>query len=316
MIRRLLSALAAAAVTAAVLWLLLSPAVVEALRASLGRANWPALAAALALTGCVQWLRAWRFSVALTGRLRLPEAPLIRIALQLNMLNVLLPFRLGELSFPVMMRRTYGCGVLHATGVLLLARMFDLCAVGAILLGTAAALDLAGGAGPLLLAGAAAGLALTPMVLIAAGGAMRSLVPRIAGIGGTMDRLALGLDAMAQAPARAAAVVLSFAIWLSFGAAAVLVAAAVTDAVPPLAAMLGAAAGNLAFALPINGLAGLGPAQAAWVAAVTRAGVPWEDAVVSALLLHAVVLVGAVLFGTAALLWGNRKTAALPAKAP
>jgi hypothetical protein len=68
--------------------------------------------------------------------------------------------------------------------------------------------------------------------------------------------------------------------------------------------MLGAAAGNVAFALPINGIAGIGPPQAAWVAATTYAGVPWTDAVLSALALHTVVLTNAIVLGAAAAVTG------------
>jgi hypothetical protein len=69
--------------------------------------------------------------------------------------------------------------------------------------------------------------------------------------------------------------------------------------------MLGTAAGNLAFALPVNGIAGVGPPQAAWVAATTRGGVPWNDAVISALALHAVVLANAVILGAVAACGGR-----------
>ena len=96
------------------------------------------------------------------------------------------------------------------------------------------------------------------------------------------------------------AVVLGFAIWLLLALAAIMVAGAVTTTVPPAAAMLGASAGHVAFALPINGIAGIGPSQAAWVAATTRAGVPWDDAVISALALHAVVLTNAIVLGAVA----------------
>ena len=109
---------------------------------------------------------------------------------------------------------------------------------------------------------------------------------------------------------------LGFAIWLVFSLAAVLVADAVVETVPPAAAMLGAAAGNIAFALPINGLAGLGPAQAAWVLATTWAGVPREDAMVSALALHAVALLNALLFGGLALASGFGRPPAGAAPAP
>ena len=57
---------------------------------------------------------------------------MVRIACQANFLNFVLPFRLGELGYPVLMQRRYGIRFLHATGVLLLARLFDLAAVGCI----------------------------------------------------------------------------------------------------------------------------------------------------------------------------------------
>jgi len=97
--------------------------------------------------------------------------------------------------------------------------------------------------------------------------------------------------------AQFAAVGVSFAIWFVFGGMATLTARAVGDAISPAVALLGTSAGNLAFALPINGIGGLGPAQAAFVAAVTRAGVSWNEAVVAALALYLVTLAGAVLFG-------------------
>jgi hypothetical protein len=92
-------------------------------------------------------------------------------------------------------------------------------------------------------------------------------------------------------------VLLSFAIWIVFGGLAVVAANAVVEKMPVAVAMLGASASNLAFALPINGIGGLGPAQAAWAVAVNQAGIPWENAVISAFALYAVTLVSALLFG-------------------
>ncbi len=84
-----------------------------------------------------------------------------------------------------------------------------------------------------------------------------------------------------------------------------------------MTATLAAAATNLAFALPINGIAGLGPAQAAWVLAATRAGVHWNEAVVSALAVYAVVLISALLFGGLALaLSGWARSPAISAVPP
>jgi Lysylphosphatidylglycerol synthase TM region len=293
--RRSLGALLAVSITVACLWFFLTPSVL----ASLGRlgveASWSRIIAAFALTGAVQWLRAWRFAVLTSGRPALPEAPMIRIALQLNFLNFVLPFRLGELGYPALMRQQYGEPLLRSAGVLLIARLFDLATVAAILAG-AAALYAGSPFARAGLAFAALALAAAPLALVLLGDRLWLRLVRYLG---RKRRTALplaGLTALNGPPARLV-VALGFAIWLVFGLAAVLAASAVVASVPPGAAMLGAAAGNLAFALPVNGIAGLGPAQAAWVLATIWAGVPGDAAVVSALALHAVVLLNALILG-------------------
>ena len=235
------------------------------------------LALALALSAVVQWLRAWRFAIMTSGSLAFPDAALVRIAFQLNFFNFVLPFRLGELSYPVLMRRSYGQPLLNAAGVLLLARLFDLCTVGAILLGAAAWLGLTGPGTPtLLLALAAAVLALAPGLLVLTGNAAGPLMARLPLAGSVAGPLCASAAALRTRPARLGAIALSFAVWFTFGALAFLTTDAVVEGVSPVTVLLGASAGNLAFALPINGIAGLGPSQAAWVAAVSRAGVPWD----------------------------------------
>ena len=59
--------------------------------------------------------------------------------------------------------------------------------------------------------------------------------------------------------------------------------------------MLANAAASLAFAIPVNGLAGLGPPQAAWATVLHLTGVAWEPAIVTALICHGVLLSGALI---------------------
>ena len=120
-------------------------------------------------------------------------------------------------------------------------------------------------------------------------------------VGHFADRLTAAFDAIRDRRAAILMVGLGFGLWIAFGLAAVLTASAVVHTVAPVAAMLGAAACNIAFALPVNGIAGIGPAQAAWVVAVTQAGVPWDDAVLSSLALHAVVLSNVLALGALAM---------------
>jgi len=332
-------ALLAAVITALCLWVLLTPPVLHGLGRLRADAKPAPLLAAFVLSGLVQWLRAWRFAVMTSGRPTLPDAPMVRIALKLNFLNFVLPFRLGELGYPALMHQQYGHGLLRSAGVLLLARLFDLTTVVAILLG-AAALFLGTPAAQVASLIAALGFALAPFVLVGLGAALlprlgatlagASLVSRLGSrlgqsLGAGFARFArssepdadgvAALRRIGRGPVRLV-VGLGFAIWLAFGLAAALVAAAVVDTVAPSAALLGAAAGNIAFALPVNGIAGVGPAQAAWVLATTWAGVPRADAIVSALALHAVVLGNALLLGGATFGCGLGRGRALPGGQP
>jgi hypothetical protein len=298
--RWLLSTLAAVAITAGCLWFLLTPEILKSLGRLVTEARPLPILAALLLVALLQWLRAWRFAVLNTGRLDLPDIDLVRISLQLTALNFILPFRLGELSYPVLMRRRYGYGLLHSAGVLLLARLFDLATIGSILLGSAAWLHLAVGVHHVVLALGALGLALAPFALVLAGQALRPRIAKLPHVGHIADNLTAGLAAIGDRRAALTAVALGFAMWLVLGLAAILIANAVVTTVSAGAAMLGAAAGNVAFGLPVNGIAAIGPPQAAWVVATTLTGVPWDDAVLSALALHAVVLTNALLLGALA----------------
>ena len=296
---------AAAAVTAATFTVLFEPATADALRQAFAAANPIPFVAAVLLSGVVQWLRAWRFAIMSSGDLALPRGTLFAIACQLNLFNFLLPFRLGEVSFPVLMRLRLGQPLVVSSGVLILARLFDLATVGAILLCTAALLRVGGEELTLPLAAAAACLVLVPFALIEIGRLPppARLPARIALLSA---QATLVLRHLRARRAGLAAVGLSLAVWAIFGGLAFCAATAVADGIGLTQAMFGAAATNLTFALPINGLAGLGPAQAAWTAAVSQTGVPWNEALTMALAVHAAALCGALLFGGAAFAAGGR----------
>lgn len=305
MIRRVVSLALALAITAAALWYLLTPEIIGALTRVAAKASWPGLALATAMGALVQWLRAWRFSIMTGGDLAFPGRRLVGIAFRLNFFNFVLPFRLGELSYPMMMSRAYGQPVLRAAGVLVLVRLFDLCTVGAILAASSAALDLGGHDGLTLgLWALAAALAAGPFGLVLAAGWALPLARLLPVKARLAEALALALGHLGRRRAQFAAILLSFAIWLVFAALAFIAARSVTEAIGPAVALLGASASNLAFALPVNGIGGLGASQAAWVFVVHRAGIAFEDAVISALALYAVTLTGALVFGGAAMLAG------------
>src|SRR5262245_24065718 len=185
--RKTLTLLLAVAITAGCLWFLLTPPVLGAL-GRLREARPAPLLAAFVLSALVQWLRAWRFAVLTTGRPGLPDAPMLAIALKLNFLNFALPFRLGELGYPALMRQQYGHGLLASAAVLLTARLLDL----TTLLATAALL-ISTPAGQVVLAIAALMFGLAPFAFAGLGSALLIRIgPRLARGQGSRQPAKLG----------------------------------------------------------------------------------------------------------------------------
>ena len=302
----------AAAVSGAVLWWLLAGIDRAALVAALGAASPWRLGVALLLVPLIQWLRAWRFELVLTGRPGLPSMVMVRVAVRLVLYNFLLPFKLGELSFPLMMKRAFGTEYTRSAGILVVARGFDagiaaalLCLAGGGLLPE----GVQGWSDPALIA-AGAVLLVAPLALISALAPHRRAAARAPRLEPIVRRVLWGAT-MLHAPApRALAFVLTLAIWLAHATLGWLAASAVVASISPLATTLAAAASNLAFALPVPAIAGLGPPQAAWAAGLGLAGLPWQVTVVTALVNHAVILCGVLSLGFASLPVGVRRPAA------
>lgn len=305
---RIRATLLAAAVTALVVYALLTLTDPAALRRSLAAAAAGPLALALLTVPLIQWLRAWRFGLLMSGAPRQPNRTLLRTAALLNLFNYLLPFRVGEASFPIMMKRHYGMAYSRAAGILILVRLMDACTVGAILCaGAIATFDspLRGWDAPAFaIAGTAAFLAL--LLLPLAGDRMRRILGPRLGRWPRMQALTEGLMSggaeLRQAGAYLTAIGLTLAIWIAQAVLAYLAMIAIDPGIALAPAVTAGAAANLAFALPITGIAGLGPSQAAWATALNLAGTAWDTAIASALAGYAVAFGGALLLGGLALM--------------
>ncbi|ULR46678.1 lysylphosphatidylglycerol synthase domain-containing protein [Rhizobium sp. K102] len=85
----------------------------------------PVIGALVALTG-TYFLRTWRiydyFPQETAGRV----ATLFRVTQIHNLLNIMLPFRTGETSFPLLMRTEFGIPLTRGTSALLVMRLLDL----------------------------------------------------------------------------------------------------------------------------------------------------------------------------------------------
>jgi uncharacterized membrane protein YbhN (UPF0104 family) len=291
--------LLALVVSAAALWWLLSDALIAAFAEALRRAHLWRLVAAGALVPVIQGLRAARFSLLATGRSDPAFWTMYAITARLLLFNYLLPFKLGEVSFPVMMKRAFGTSYVSSVGVLFLARLMDLCVVCA-LFALGAALLLEPTVWPwnpwLLLVAATAALAV-PVAGIELLGPLWRLAARLLRLAPRFDRLLPGELLGHPRSQRAQALALTLASWITHVALAYVAATAVADGFGFFHVVLAGLAANLAFAIPVSGVAGLGPPQAAWATVLHLTGVAWEPAIVTALVCHGVLLSGALLVG-------------------
>jgi hypothetical protein len=253
---------------------------------------------AVALVPILQWLRGWRFSILLQRSLDLPCRQHFKLAAHLSFLNLILPFKIGDFGFPLLARKTVGAPLLKGTVAILWCRLNDLFVTLAILSFCGAFLiapDRNPGAVPALFALAVACL-LLPLVLAPATRVLQSW-PRL---GALVARLP---DGAQTRYGRGASLAVTIAIWSIHGLIGYLAVNAVADDVLVFAAAFAGAASNLAFALPVTGVAGLGPPQAAWAAALHFAGASWTIAIATALLAYGCILLGATLTVAPILAW-------------
>ena len=299
--RRLFSTALATAVSAIVLWWLLADGTGEALLEAAGSAHlWP-LAAGGLLAIVIQMIRAWRFAVLETGSLALPSSTMIGIATKLVLFNFLLPFKLGELSFPLMMKRAYGTAFGQAAGILILCRLLDLAVVMAIILITAAwLLDPAiHGWNPGLVIMLGLTLLIIPFLMVDGLPRIQRFAGRWPKIGHLTAQMSHGAAMMHPTGQRILVSSLTLSVWITHAVIAWLTAIAIGADFGFVPMAMASASSNIAFALPISGVAGLGPPQAAWATMLHWADHAWAPAIASALLCHGVLLITLSAFGAA-----------------
>lgn len=255
------------------------------------------LAVALVVALALPFWRAARLAALLPAARRPGRGVLTRIAAEVLLWNLLLPFKLGELSFPWLLHRRADLPLAEAGALFVLVRVSDLAAVAGLLLVSGAALPpvTASGWAP---AAVVLGLAalVAPVLLVVLAGRWHA---RLAARGGRLARFVEGA-AHARGPrARFVVALTTLAIWGSHALVAALAATAVGVEVGAIATLAASAAGNLAFALPVSGVLGLGPQQVAFAATLDLAGVAWMPAVATAVCVYLVVTVAAAVAGLA-----------------
>jgi hypothetical protein len=225
-------------------------------------APWHALAIGTVLLSIVGMLasyglRALRIYLAESDIPRGHYPDCLRLILINNVVNLLLPARTGEASFPILMRHWFGIDAARATGTLIWLRLLDLhvlATVGglcAALGWVTASFDLS-----MLIAFGAAAAALGPLLLFAL---HRPLSKRFAGRESRLGRLAMRL--LQGVPDRATGLGLDLLLtWSAWGVklAALAMVLSKLAAIPLTMGVLGAIGGDLSTVLPVHAPGGFG----------------------------------------------------------
>ena len=231
------------------------------------------VAAVIGLLVSTYFVRAWRlydyFPRETSGRF----VELFHLAQVHNLLNIMLPFRSGETSFPLLMRSEFSVPLLHGTSALLVMRLLDLHALLA-----------AGGLGLVLSAEAKTGPTLVWLAFLIApipafllkGPVLAALRPRLKGklariLEGIVDGLPSDLFALLRA---------WLATVINWGVKVLVFAWALgLMGVAPLSATFGGAlGGELSSVLPFHAPAGVGTYSAGIVAGAVSLGAPTAGA--------------------------------------
>ncbi len=221
----------------------------------------------------------------------------LKLILEHNLYNTVLPFRSGEAAFPLLLGRYFGVALGPALASLLWLRLLDLHVV--LGLGLVALASLAGGT----TAAFAAALAWLPLPWLA-----HRWQPRIAA--GVVARLPASWAARLRPLTGAGAVVTpgrllrawlkTLLLWSVKLAAFAGIVAAFAGSTPALS-LLGAVGGELSSVLPIHSFAGIGTYEAGVLAGLVPFGIALDPALTAAVNLHLFLLATSVAAGALAL---------------
>lgn len=223
----------------------------------------------------------------------------LRLILLNNALNLLLPARSGEASFPLLMSRWFGIDAARATGTLIWLRLLDLHVLATVGAACAAGGWLGRDHGWSKLAWAAAALAAAaPLLLFAL---RQPLATRLSGQQGRLAGLAgRALDGL---PARGSGLALDLGLsWLSWGIKLTALGWVLSRLAQVRQSLgtLGAIGGDLSTVLPVHAPGGFGTYEAGVLALLAPGAKPSGALLAAAVNLHLLLLTTALLAGAAA----------------
>lgn len=248
-------------------------------------------------------IRAWRIYLFKSQSLGLGYGLTIKLSLVHQCLNNLLPMRLGEASYPLLMRRYGSVSLTDATFDLLWLRVLDFIVMGSLsifVVMSSASPPLATAAMLIVLAAGCAVLSWAQFVSTgpepSSGNqvAMMSVLRRLGGRGpSTMGQLCLLL-------------VLTTCAWAAKITAIAILASALAD-LPWLTLIGGIVAGEVSGVLPVHGIAGAGTYEAAFVAGAIGGGDTFDKLLLTSVSVHVFVISTTCLLALFSLPLGNHR---------
>ena len=229
----------------------------------------------------------------------------LKLILLNNVINLLLPARTGEASFPVLLNRWFGVNPAKGAGTLLWLRLLDLGVLAVLALAVLGPSAIPG-LPPLLLAALClAGVAAPLLALPVQARAGRVLAGHDGKVAGLVRKL---LDGVPAKPGHVFVdIALSWTAWSVKLAALAVVFAQLADLRLP-DALMGAIGGDLSTVLPVHAPGGFGTYEAGVVALVALVADAGPALLAAAVNLHLLVLGVALLGGAYAWLTQPRRT--------
>ena len=249
-------------------------------------------------------LRALRIYIAEADIPRGRYIACLRLILINNALNLILPARSGEASFPILMQRWFGIDPARATGTLVWLRLLDLQVLATIAAACAAAGWLGAESALSTLAWIGALLAaLAPLLLFLL---RRPLAAMLAGRDGRIAGLIA--RALGGLPQRIGGLLFDLGLTWSAWSVKLLALAWVLSqlaGISPVAGLLGAIGGDLSTVLPVHAPGGFGTYEAGVLALLATMTQASGTSLAAAVNLHLLLLTTALLAGAAAWLTGS-----------
>lgn len=224
-------------------------------------------------------LRIHRYVGAARG---MPLSATVKLSVLHQCLNNVLPMRLGELAFPVLLRRYGGVGLGEGVSNLVWLRLIDVVAMGCVALAVTGLLLPGVGPGMTAVMVALVGVAGTAVFV---GNNVRGLLTRAGN--GWLVRVLSQLLAAAPESLRLRWELLAWTVtaWLAKLVALLLVVVH-TSQLDLLHALAGVLAGEASTLLPVHGLAGAGSYEAAFVTGALTSGLALEALLLVAVNAH------------------------------